>query len=61
MDLIELRKVTYYDGYKQDDKTIQQFWQVKKKSYYNSLSAATILTCAHDLGSIARDTGYDYS
>ena len=28
LDLVELRKVTYYDGYKQDDKTIQHFWQV---------------------------------
>ena len=28
LDLAELRKVTFYDGYKQDDKTIQHFWQV---------------------------------
>ena len=28
LDLVELRKVTYYDGFKQDDKTIQHFWQV---------------------------------
>ncbi len=30
IDLGELRKVTYYDGYKQDDKTIQHFWQVNR-------------------------------
>jgi len=28
LDLAELRKVTFYDGYRQDDKTIQHFWQV---------------------------------
>ena len=28
LDLGELRKVTFYDGYKQDDKTIQHFWEV---------------------------------
>ena len=28
LDLAELRKVTFYDGYKQDDKTIQHFWEV---------------------------------
>ena len=28
LDLVELRKVTFYDGYKQEDKTIQHFWQV---------------------------------
>jgi E3 ubiquitin-protein ligase HECTD2 len=27
LDLGELRKVTYYDGYKQDDKTVEYFWQ----------------------------------
>ena len=61
MDLIELRKVTYYDGYKQDDKTIQQFWQVKKISSYNSLLAAAIHNCTDDLGHKARDAVYDYS
>ena len=30
LDLAELRKVTFYDGYRQDDKTIQHFWQVYK-------------------------------
>ena len=41
LDLIELRKVTYYDGYKQDDKTIQQFWQGKNiflLLHYSALS-----------------------
>ena len=28
LDLGELRKVTFYDGYKQDDKNIQHFWEV---------------------------------
>ena len=28
LDLVELRKVTYYDGFKQEDLTIQHFWQV---------------------------------
>ena len=28
LDLGELRKVTFYDGYKQDDKTILHFWEV---------------------------------
>lgn len=28
LDLVELRKVTFYDGYKPDDKTIQHFWEV---------------------------------
>ena len=27
-DLTELKKVTIYDGYKQDDKTILFFWEV---------------------------------
>ena len=31
LDLGELRKVTFYDGYKQDDKTIQHFWEVSLK------------------------------
>ena len=30
LDLGELRKVTYFDGYKQDDKTIQHFWEVSR-------------------------------
>ena len=29
LDLVELRKVTYYDGFKQEDITIQYFWEVK--------------------------------
>ena len=29
LDLLELRKVTYYDGFKQEDQTIQYFWEVK--------------------------------
>ena len=29
LDLVELRKVTYYDGFKQEDITIQFFWEVK--------------------------------
>ena len=58
MDLIELRKVTYYDGYKQDDQTIQQFWQVKNPTI---LIQQLQFNCAHDLGSKARDTGYDYA
>ncbi len=31
-DLNELRKVTYYDGYKAEDATIRHFWQVIKKA-----------------------------
>ena len=27
-DLAELKKVTYYDGYKKDDITVQHFWEV---------------------------------
>ena len=28
-DLAELKKVTYYDGYKKDDITVQHFWEVR--------------------------------
>ena len=35
LDLGELRKVTFYDGYKQDDKTIQHFWEVSFKAIEN--------------------------
>ena len=40
LDLGELRKVTFYDGYKQDDKTIQHFWEVSltKESSKNEFS-----------------------
>ena len=31
-DLAELKKVTYYDGYKKDDITVQHFWEVR---FYN--------------------------
>ena len=31
LDLHELRKVTFYDGgYKKDDQTIVDFWEVKR-------------------------------
>jgi E3 ubiquitin-protein ligase HECTD2 len=35
IDLTELRKVTYYDGFKQDDVTIQHFWEVLIKAFVN--------------------------
>ena len=28
-DLAELKKVTFYDGYKKDDITVQHFWEVR--------------------------------
>ena len=31
-DLAELKKVTFYDGYKKDDITVQHFWEVRQIS-----------------------------